>query len=55
MPNNNLFNAVHYFVIPKSLLDRQLALYMFVKNEEESSADSMPNKVAAYVNKTNDD
>lgn len=49
---DNLFNSLYYFVVPKSLFDKPLALYMFIKNEEEASADSMPNRVAAYFAQT---
>lgn len=51
---DNLFGALFYFPIPKSYLDRNLTMFMFVKDEQEASASSMPNQVIGFTLKTAD-
>jgi hypothetical protein len=41
-PVNNMFNALTYFVLPKSFLDRDVSFYLLVKDESEPSLSSMP-------------
>ena len=51
---DNLFNALVYFAIPKSFLDRTLTLFMFVKDELEATVSSMPTQLVGYAAKTQD-
>lgn len=41
-----MFNALTYFAIPKSLLERDVALHLLIKDESEASMSSMPRFVA---------
>jgi hypothetical protein len=51
---DNLFGSLYYFPIPKSYLDKNLIIYMFIKDEQEASASSMPDQQIGYSTKTND-
>jgi hypothetical protein len=37
-----MFNAITYFVIPKSFLERDLGYYLLIKDESMPSLSSMP-------------
>ena len=39
---DNLFSSLYYYPIPKSYLDKNLIMYLFIKDEQEASASSMP-------------
>lgn len=51
---DNMFGALYYFVLPKSFLDRNLSLFLFVKDESEPSASSMPTSMVGISNKSED-
>lgn len=51
---DNNFNALYYFVIPRNLLDRNLTLFMLVKDEQERAKSNMPTTAAALTTKTKD-
>lgn len=51
---DNMFGALYYFVLPKTFLDRNLTMFLLVKDELEPSASSMPNSVVGFTNKTED-
>ena len=53
MMDNN-FNALYYFVIPRNLLDRNLTLFMMVKDEQERAKSNMPSTTVALTTKTKD-
>ena len=40
---DNMFGALYYFPVPKSYLDKNLMMFLFVKDELEPTASSMPN------------
>jgi len=40
---DNMFGALYYFAVPKSFLDRNLTMFLLIKDELEPSASSMPN------------
>lgn len=41
-PIDNMFNALTYFAVPKSYLERNVAFYLLIKDESEASLSSMP-------------
>ena len=51
---DNMFGALYYFVLPKTFLDRNLTMFLLVKDELEPSASSIPNSVVGFTNKTED-
>jgi hypothetical protein len=53
-PMDNRFGALFLFPIPKSFLDRNLTMFIFVKDEQEATASSIPNIMAGYTAKTVD-
>lgn len=40
---DNMFGALYYFSVPKSFLDRNLTMFLLIKDELEPAASSMPN------------
>lgn len=51
---DNLFGALFYFPVPKTFLDRNLTMFLMVKDEQEASASSMPNQTVGFTSKTAD-
>lgn len=51
---DNLFGALFYFVVPKNFLNKNLQMFLLVKDEQEASASSMPNQVVGFTSKTAD-
>lgn len=49
---DNMFGALYYYPVPKSYLDKNLMMFLFVKDELEPTASSMPNQVVGFTNKT---
>jgi hypothetical protein len=49
---DNMFGALYYFPVPKSYLDKNLMMFLFVKDELEPTASSMPNQVVGFTTKT---
>jgi hypothetical protein len=48
-PIDNLFNALTYFAVPKSYLERNVAFYLLIKDEAEASLSSMPRSVVGMT------
>lgn len=53
-PMDNLFGALFLFPLPRSYLDRNLAFFMFARDEQEPSPLSMPDKLIGFANKSED-
>jgi hypothetical protein len=51
---DNMFGALYYFAVPKSFLDRNLTMFLLIKDELEPSASSMPNQAIGFTTKTQD-
>lgn len=51
---DNLFGALYYYPIPKSFLDKNLTMFLFIKDEQEATASSMPNQSIGFAAKTED-
>jgi hypothetical protein len=49
---DNMFGALYYFAVPKSFLDRNLTMFLLIKDELEPSASSMPNQAIGFTTKT---
>ena len=47
-----MFNALTYFAVPKSLLERDVAMHLLIKDESEASMSSMPRFVAGATNRS---
>ena len=45
---DNIFNALVYFAVPKSFLDRKVGMYLLIKDEEEASLSSMPRTLVGH-------
>jgi hypothetical protein len=50
-PIDNMFNALTYFAIPKSYLERNVAFYLLIKDESEASLSSMPRSLVGMSSK----
>jgi len=53
-PMDNIFGALYLFPMPKSFLDRNLTMYLFIKDEEEASPNSIPSQLIGFTTKTED-
>ena len=51
---DNRFGALVLFPIPKTFLDKNLTMFLFVKDEQEATVSSIPNIMAGYTAKTVD-
>lgn len=46
---DNPFQAIASFSMPKSFLERQLKVFMLVKDETKATAHAMPDEVAGFT------
>jgi hypothetical protein len=46
---DNQFAAISAFVLPKSFLQRQLKMFVLVKDETKATAHSMPDEVCGFT------
>lgn len=46
---DNPFGALAAFYIPKSLLERQIKIFLLVKDETKPTAHSMPDEVCGFT------
>ena len=50
-PIDNMFNALTYFAVPKSYLERNVAFYLLIKDESVASLSSMPRSLVGMSSK----
>ena len=46
---DNQFAALTAFIVPKSFLERQLKMFMLVKDETKATAHAMPDEVCGFT------
>ena len=51
---DNPFDALAAFYIPKSLLERQIKIFLLVKDETKPTAHSMPDEVCGFTDQLDD-
>ena len=51
---DNPFGALAAFYIPKSLLERQIKIFLLVKDETKPTAHSMPDEVCGFTDQLDD-
>lgn len=49
---DNIYSALAYFAVPKSFLDRNIGMYLLIKDEEEASLSSMPRTLVGHCSST---
>ena len=52
---DNQFGAITAFIIPKSFLERQLKMFLLVKDETKATAHAMPDEVCGFTDILDED
>jgi hypothetical protein len=45
---DNMFGALTYFAMPKSFLEKNVGMYLLIKDEQEASLTSMPKAIVGF-------